>query len=242
MSFINKLLHTPPPEYSEENRQNLDPMEKAKRAYDRRVGSVLVQNYNLRRLCLLLGIAIIVLSGGLIVQSLKSTVEPYVIEVDSQTGLVRNVGLVSHEEYKPQEAEMKYFLGQFIRNIRELPLDIVIYKQNINTAYSFLTKDAANKMNSILGSDESLVKDIGKKTVIVKINTVLPIAGAKDSYQIRWTEETYMLGSDKKTISNMSATVTVAIKAPKDVATVNINPLGIYIKDFNWDKEAETKK
>lgn len=242
MSFINKLLHTPPPEYSEEDRSNLDPMEKAKRTYDRRIGSVVVQNYNLRRLCLLLGIAIIVLGGGLIVQSLKSTVEPYVIEVDSQTGLVRNVGLVAHEEYKPQEAEMKYFLGQFIRNIRELPLDIVIYKQNINTAYSFLTKDAANKMNSILGSDENLAQDIGKKTVIVKINTVLPIADSKDSYQIRWTEETYMLGSDKKTVSNMSATVAVAIKAPKDMETVNINPLGIYIKDFNWDKEAETKK
>lgn len=36
----------------------------------------------------------------------------------------------------------------------------------------------------------------------------------------------------------MSAIVTIAIKAPKDEATLTINPLGIYIKDFSWDKEA----
>lgn len=36
----------------------------------------------------------------------------------------------------------------------------------------------------------------------------------------------------------MSAIVTIAIKAPENEATLTINPLGIYIKDFSWDKEA----
>ena len=66
----------------------------------------------------------------------KSSVAPYVIEVDSTTGLVKNVGLVQEQKYDIKDAQIKYFLGQFIKNIRELPLDIVIYKQNINTAYA----------------------------------------------------------------------------------------------------------
>lgn len=82
-----------------------------------------------------------------------------------------------------------------------MPLDIVIYKQNINTAYAFMTKDAANKMNSILSADENLTQNIGKKTVLTKINTILPISGSENSWQIRWTEETYTLGSNKKKCS-----------------------------------------
>ena len=101
-----------------------------------------------------------------------------------------------------------------------------------------MTKDAANKMNSILSADENLTQNIGKKTVLTKINTILPISGSENSWQIRWTEETYTLGSNKKNVANMSAIVTIAIKAPKDEATLTINPLGIYIKDFSWDKEA----
>lgn len=238
MSFIKNLLSKPPIEYSQEDRSSLNPMDKARKDWDRRVGSVLVQNYNLRKMCILLCLVILVETGGLVVQSLKSSVAPYVIEVDSTTGLVKNVGLVQEQKYDVKDAQIKYFLGQFIKNIRELPLDIVIYKQNINTAYAFMTKDAANKMNSILSADENLTKNIGKKTVLTKINTILPIAGSENSWQIRWTEETYMLGSNKKTVSNMSAIVTIAIKPPKDEETLTINPLGIYIKDFSWDKEA----
>ena len=216
MSFIKNLLSKPPIEYSEEDRSNLNPMDKAKKDWDRRVGSVLVQNYNLRRICILLCFVILVETGG----------------------LVKNVGLVQEQKYDIKDAQIKYFLGQFIKNIRELPLDIVIYKQNINTAYAFMTKDAANKMNSILSADENLTQNIGKKTVLTKINTILPISGSENSWQIRWTEETYTLGSNKKNVANMSAIVTIAIKAPKDEATLTINPLGIYIKDFSWDKEA----
>ena len=158
MSFIKNLLSKPPIEYSEEDRSNLNPMDKAKKDWDRRVGSVLVQNYNLRRICILLCFVILVETGGLVIQSLKSSVAPYVIEVDSTTGLVKNVGLVQEQKYDIKDAQIKYFLGQFIKNIRELPLDIVIYKQNINTAYAFMTKDAANKMNSILSADENLTQ------------------------------------------------------------------------------------
>ena len=66
---------------------------KQKKIGMRRVGSVLVQNYNLRRICILLCFVILVETGGLVIQSLKSSVAPYVIEVDSTTGLVKNVGI-----------------------------------------------------------------------------------------------------------------------------------------------------
>lgn len=38
MSFIKNLLSKPPIEYSEEDRSNLNPMDKAKKDWDRRVG------------------------------------------------------------------------------------------------------------------------------------------------------------------------------------------------------------
>ena len=122
MSFIKNLLSKPPIEYSEEDRSNLNPMDKAKKDWDRRVGSVLVQNYNLRRICILLCFVILVETGGLVIQSLKSSVAPYVIEVDSTTGLVKNVGLVQEQKYDIKDAQIKYFLGQFIKKYSRIAI------------------------------------------------------------------------------------------------------------------------
>ena len=36
----------------------------------------------------------------------------------------------------------------------------------------------------------------------------------------------------------MSAVITIVMKAPTDQATLQVNPLGIYVQDFSWDKEA----
>lgn len=214
----------------------LNPTEQGAQIWAGRDGHYIIQNHNLRRIIVGLLIAQVMTTGGLVFQSLKSTVVPYVIEVDTTTGAVKNVGMVANEKYQPQEASVKYFLSQFISDTREIPLDPVVYKQRRSRAYGFLTENAAAKLNAEIQS-ENKNADFGKKTAQVNIISILPIEGGS-SYQVRWTEEEFLIGSGQKKTVAMSGTFTVAFVQPKDAETIKMNPLGIYFSNFNWSKDS----
>lgn len=219
---------------------NPNEYEQAKDEWDRINGRYIAQNTHLKRLLLLALAANLALSGGLVTQSLKATVVPYVVEVGA-SGIVNKVGLAEGREYDPKDAEIKYFLAGFVRNIRGVPLDPVVYRQSMNTAYGFLTKQAGNKMSVIL-RDEDPAQKLGKQTVQVQIGVMLPMADGSKSYQIRWSEEQYDLNTGAKKVVPMSGIFTIVVKPPTDRRELEINPLGIYISDFSWSEEVPGEK
>ena len=60
------------------------PEERAASVWDKRMGSAVVQAYNWRRISLGLIVTCIILAGGLVWQSMKTTVVPYVVCTDPQ--------------------------------------------------------------------------------------------------------------------------------------------------------------
>lgn len=217
-----------------------NPTEKGKGIWDEREGHWIVQNHNLRKIIIGLLVLSLFLTGGLVVQSLKSSVVPYIIELDSTTGQVKNVGPLQAAQYEPKEAETKYFLRQFIVNTRAIPLDPVVYKQHWNAAYAFLTKNAAQKMNAQVQS-ENITQHFGTKTIQVDIISILAMEGG-NSYQVRWNEEEFIIGSGEKKTVPMSGIFTVTNIPGKDEETLKINPLGIYFSDFSWTRDIESNK
>ena len=191
---------------------------------------------NLRLTIILLCVVCVVLAGGLVAQSLKASVVPYIVEVDTQNGHVRNAGVLREEGYTPQEAETRYFLNQFLLHIREIPLDPVVYRTNLTNAYAFLTRDAAAKMSAEL-KNEKLSEKFGTKTVQVQIISCLPMEGSS-SWQIRWNEEEFTIGSGQKVVTPMSGIFMVTNITPKEEQVLDVNPLGIYVSDFNWTRDA----
>lgn len=120
----------------------LSPAMRAARKWDEREGEIIIQNYNLRRLLLGMLAVIMVLTVGLVYKSLSANVMPYTVEVDTTTGAVRNVGTVeSSAKYQAGESVYKYFLSKFVKNVREIPLDSVVYQENLSASYGFLTKN-----------------------------------------------------------------------------------------------------
>ena len=176
------------------------PAERAARKWDEREGEIVVQNQNLRLLLAGMMVVAICLTGGLVYKSMASAVMPYVVEVDTTTGAVRNIGTVAASaEYTPGEAVYKYFLAKFLKNTREIPLDPVVYKENLTTAYGYLTKDASTKLQTMLRTERTTEK-FGHQTVQINVSTILPMEGGH-SYQIRWTEEEFIIGTGEKTIT-----------------------------------------
>lgn len=213
------------------------PAARAARKWDEREGEIIVQNYNLRRLLLGMLAVVMFLTAGLVYKSLSSNVMPYIVEVDTVSGAIRNVGTVeASKNYQAGEAVYKYFLSKFLKNAREIPLDPVVYRENLTTAYGFLTKNAALKLQTMLKS-EKMPEKFGHQTVQINIATILPMEGGH-SYQIRWTEENFTIGNGEKKVTPYSGIFTVQTIRSEDEAQLMINPIGLYITDFSWSKDA----
>ena len=225
-------------EFNEEEPKN--PCDYGRWVWDRMNGNALRQNKNLRIMCMGLLAALAVSTVGNVYQATQSTVEPYIIEVDSTTGAIRKAGVISEMKYTPEKLEIEYFLGKFIQDTRSLPVDGEVYRQSWYEAYGYMTKDAAAAMSAEM-EKQNKADDFGKKRIKVTINSILPVNAGGESYQANWTEEvTDLITGEKKNVP-MTGIFTVTIIQNKDKQSLMENPLGIYVKDFSWSQENVAK-
>src|ERR1700685_1917360 len=95
------------------------PYQKAAQVWDERIGSARVQAKNWRLMafgCLMLSGG---LASGLIWQSLRGTVTPWVVQVD-HLGQAQAVA-PADGSYQPTDPEIAFHLARFIEDVRGLP-------------------------------------------------------------------------------------------------------------------------
>ena len=232
---ITSLFHRPANYTTPE--ADLSPAEKASRKWDAREGEIIEQNYNLRRITAGLVLTIVVLAAALGYKTFSENYLVYVVETDIKTGEVRNVGTINQmENNKPDDQVYAYFIRQFVLNTRNLPLDEVVYKQQLRDAYAFLTKDGASLLNQYMNREKRVP---GQQVVQANVTSVLPMEGGK-SYQVRWQEITYARGvntSDGRKVESYTGVFTVEHIKSEDKQQLQANPLGLYISDFRYEKD-----
>jgi type IV secretory pathway TrbF-like protein len=213
---------TPPP---------ITPYQAAQQQWDARIGSSRVQAKNWRLMALGLLILTLVMAGGLLWLSTRSIVTPYVVEVDTQ-GSVRAVG-PAMEAYRPTDAQIDYHLSRFLRNVRSIPIDPIVLRDDWLEAYDYATDRAAMVLN-----DYARIKDpfanVGRTSVAIEVTSV--VRASENSFQLRWIERTYQNGSLNAT-ERWTAILTIVLQPPKDVARIRKNPLGIYVDSLDWSRE-----
>ncbi len=171
--------------------------------------------------------------GGLTYQSVHSTVQPYYIRV-ADNGQPLVVGPVP-DIYKPQSAEIRYFLDEWIQWTRAVPLDPVVVKHNYGKALLRMRQAAANKLNEWAQKEPRLM-NVGRETVSVQTIGVVPVSGT-NSYQARWVEEHRNSEGGLKSRETWTATFTIDLDPPKTERQIAVNPIGMYIRDFQWTRE-----
>ncbi len=211
----------------------LTPYLKAKEVWDNRIGNARVQAYNWRLaffaalgLCFLLVI-------GLIYQSAKSSVAPYIVEV-GPGGELLAVSKAIQANRAPNDPEIRYFLTKWIKDVRALPLDAIVKKQSWISAYGSMRQKAALKMNEIVRKDDPMSK-IGEETISVTPAAIVKMSDK--TYQIRWTEDVFSKEGSPKQSYRMTGLVTIEFSQPTNEKEIMSNPLGLYISDFSWSKE-----
>lgn len=231
---VRKDLFNRPEKFS--NFDELSPADKAKRTWDEREGDIIVRNHNLRKLVMLLLLILVVLVGCIIYLATKSSVQPFVVMANPETGEIWHVGTIAEaQDFEPNEAMKKYFVSNVVKNLREMPLDPVVYTDNTKKGFYFMTRDAVAKVQG-LRQEEHVSELFGRQTVTVNIVSVLPMEGG-NSFQVRWTEDTFNLGSESKTTTPYTGIFTTQMIAQKDEAVLANNPIGFYITDFSVSRD-----
>lgn len=178
---------------------------------------------------LIAGIAVV----GLAVLANRPPPPPLYVQVNGD-GSMEARGHAS-AGYAVGEKEYRYYLGKWIEKIRTVSLDPIVVRNNWNEGYAFTTPAAANKLNAWARRPDSPMAKLGRETVSVQVTAVLPVSPT--SYQVRWVETSYTNQGQVKDQAGWTATFTVRQdkSVPKELEQVN--PGGIFITDFNWQRD-----
>jgi len=207
------------------------PYQRAAQVWDERIGSARVQARNWR----LMAFGSLALSAGLasalVWQSTTGSIVPWVVQVD-KLGAAQAVAPAT-ADYEPSDPQLAFYLAKFIEQVRSIPSDPIIVRQNWLRAYDFTTQAGALALNDYARTNDPFA-NVGKQQVAVDVSSV--IRASPTSFRVAWTERRYQDGSLAST-ERWSAIVTVVVQTPRTADALRKNPLGIYINAINWSKE-----
>ena len=169
--------------------------------------------------------------GYALYQSTQVKLVPYIVEVD-QLGNSAAGGFPAQIEYA-DERVVRAMLGQWVTNFRSITPDTVVQTGYINQTYAMLRRQdpSTEKVNAWFRNN-SPFDQAREKTVSVEINNV--VALSNQSYQIDWTEiERDRQGRELRT-RRWRGVATVTLSPPQDEAIIRLNPIGLYLADFDW--------
>ena len=207
------------------------PYQRAAQVWDDRIGSARVQAKNWR----LAFFGALALSGGLtaglVWQSARGHIVPWVVQVD-RLGEAQAVA-PAEASYRPTDPQIAFHLARFIEQVRSIPADPVIVRQNWLRAYDFTTDKGALALNDYARSNDPFA-NVGKVQVAVDVSSVIRASG--DSFRVAWTERRYQDGSLAET-TRWSAILTIVVQTPRTPDALRKNPLGLFVNAINWSKE-----
>ena len=207
------------------------PYQRAAQVWDERIGSARVQAKNWR----LMAFGSLALSAGLSValvwQSASGSIVPWVVQVD-KLGQAQAVA-PAVADYRATDPQIAFHLARFIEQVRSIPADAIIVRQNWLRAYEFTTDRGAATLNDYARANDPFTK-VGRQQVAVEVSSV--IRASNDSFRVAWTERHYENGQ-LSTTERWTAILTIVIQTPRDAERLRANPLGIYVNAISWSRE-----
>jgi type IV secretion system protein TrbF len=207
------------------------PYSRAAQVWDGRIGSARVQARSWRYAFFgALGLATC-LTAGLIWQGARGTIVPWVVQVD-RLGEAQAVA-PADSDYSPTDPQIAFHLARFIEQVRAIPDDPIVVRQNWLRAYDFVTDRGALVLNDYARTNDPFAL-IGREQVGIDVTSV--IRASPTSFRVAWVERRYRDGSLADT-SRWTAILTIVVQTPRTPDALRKNPLGIFVNAINWSKE-----
>lgn len=221
-SASSRYARTPEPE---------TPYQRAGQAWDARVGAAWAQARGWRAMAF----ATLALAAGeaaaLTWMTARGTVAPWIVQVDPR-GRVQAVA-PAEAGARPTDPQVAWHLAQFVRDVRSLPSDPVVLRDNWLRAYGFARGPGTAALNEFARADNPFAR-LGREQVSVEVSSV--VRASPTSFRLEWVERRYADGqlADQ---SRWSGILGVEIHTPRDVDSLRRNPLGVFVTSLDWSKE-----
>ena len=207
------------------------PYQRAAQVWDDRIGSARVQAKNWR-LAFFGALAISGgLAAGLVWETARGSITPWVVQVD-KLGEAQVVAPAT-ASYQPSDPQVAFQLARFIEDVRSIPADPIVVRQDWLRAYDLTTDKGALALNDYARTNDPFAL-IGKVQVAIDVSSV--IRASPSSFRVAWTERRYEDGALTAT-DRWSAILTIALQTPTTPDALRKNPLGVYVTAINWSKE-----
>jgi type IV secretion system protein VirB5 len=177
-----------------------------------------------------LGVAL-VCAGGLVYCGTQNKLVPYVVQVDKlgSAVAVQRAGQAAPVDSRIIRAQ----LGAWIESVRSIYQDAGAERVNLKSAYAMIRhSDGAYRTLNDYFIQHDPFQLAQSQGVSVEISTVQPIS--EKTWQVQWRETVHSPKGDELSVTPMQANLTVSISPPTDEATLLVNPMGVYITQFNW--------
>ena len=217
-----------------------NPYLNSRRVWNDHVGSVLSSKRMWQAVALLSLMMALGAVGGIVHIGSQSKFVPYVIQTDKLGGAIA-VGRADRAG-PVDERVMQATLAAFVADARLVTPDVALQRNAVFRLYSMLNPNdpATPKMNEWLNGskDSSPFARAAKEAVSVEIMSAIP--QTPETWQIDWRETVRDRQGALKEKYVMRALITVYVVAPSPETTdeqIRRNPLGIYVRDYNWAKQ-----
>ena len=216
------MVAHPPPE---------NPYVAARQEWNERYGSY-VKAASAWRIVGIVGMLLAVISTSYaLYQSTQVKLVPYIVEVD-KLGTAASTGFPQQIEYADPRV-VRATLGSFVSNFRSVTPDAVVQKQYIDRTYALLrTSDPATEKINAWFRGNSPFDKARNATVAIEVNNVVPLSN--QSYQIDWTEYERDRKGKETAVRRFRGVATVTLTPPQDEGVIRLNPIGLYLRDFEW--------
>jgi len=164
-------------------------------------------------------------------QSTQVKLVPYIVEVD-RLGTAASAGFPQQIEYADARV-VRATLGSFVSNFRSVTPDAVVQKQYIDRTYALLrTSDpATEKINAWFRGNSPFDRAL-TMTVAIEVTNIVPLSN--QTYQVDWTEFQRDRQGKELGTRRYRGIATVTLTPPQDEAVIRLNPIGLYLRDFEW--------
>ena len=205
----------------------------ARREWDERYGEFITRARNWRTMAVISALVALVATGGMLWQSARSRVVPFVVLVDS---LGRPIASGLAEQASVGDDRLRRAVIQdWIENVRMVTTDGIAQRRAIDHVYAYIASgtNAQAFISDFYRSDPPF-KRAQTGTVAVEVKSVLPTSDR--SFEVDWVETTRDLFGSVKSTDHWKGSFTIALNAPTEERQARINPLGLYMTAASWAK------